>query len=313
MFRTIRSPGSRKRHRFQAGYQLRSRLRPLVRILLQAGHDDALQLRRYRGLRSMGRRNRRRVHLLQKGFVSRQAFEYQPSREHPVADGSDRVDIGSGICVFCIECGFRRHERGCAGDHREQRARISRSLDATSETEVEDFDEVVVNGVLARDDVRRFDVAVHKTRLVGFIQRFQYLQQEMDRALGRNGAVLFNQCLQVEPIEILHDVIEGAVFGHAEVVHLHRVLRLKGRCRLGLAFKPSNQRRTEVSAGAERFRRDQFDSRGPCEHAVFCAPHFSHASAAQALCQFVVAHSSGTAERAPHAVDVSAQQQRPRC
>ena len=63
--------------------------------------------------------------------------------------------------------------------------------------------------------------------VVRFAERVAYLAQHLDDARRRDRAEPAHQRLQVEPVEQLHDKVEGPGSGLAEVVQPDRVRRLQ--------------------------------------------------------------------------------------
>jgi hypothetical protein len=93
--------------------------------------------------------------------------------------------------------------------------------------------------------------------------------------------------LEIEAFEQLHDVVEGAVLGRAEVVDVHGVRRpQRGRC-LRLALETPHEL---VPVAPEGLGSDQLDGRRAGEQAVARPPDLAHAAAAEQLFQLVAPH-----------------------
>ena len=78
-----------------------------------------------------------------------------------------------------------------------------------------------------------------------------HLAQQEDRPLGRRGPEAPDQRVGVEAVEQLHDVVEGAVVGDAEVEELDRVGRAQPGDRLRLALEAPER----LARGAAASRR----------------------------------------------------------
>src|SRR6266550_2457171 len=112
----------------------------------------------------------------------------------------------------------------------------------------------------------------------------------MDRARGRNGAESRDELLEVEPFEELHDIVESAVVGDAEIVQLDRVGRAKCRCSLCLATESLDDDSSRVFAtGIENLWIDQLQRSGAREQSVGAAINFAHSSNTQSFLQSITA------------------------
>ena len=103
-----------------------------------------------------------------------------------------------------------------------------------------------------------------------------HLPQHVNRAFRRQRPELpVTSRVGVEPVEQLHGVIERPVGGDAKVKQVHRVRRAQTRNHLRFPFEALH--RAGRHAAGER-RANQLDRRGPRQHAVARAPHFTHAA-----------------------------------
>ena len=106
----------------------------------------------------------------------------------------------------------------------ERHARV-RAGDALHETEVDDLGDVEPAAALAQQDVGGLHVAVDEARAVGFAQRLAHLAQHVDDTARRHGPVAPDQLLEVDTVEVLHGVVEEAVWRPAVVVDRDGVRR----------------------------------------------------------------------------------------
>ena len=144
----------------------------------------------------------------------------------PVADRAERVDVGAPVDVRFPQRDLGRHVGRGARGHAllgELGLGICRGLDILHQPEVEHLHEVVVDAQAGGEDVGGLDVAVDQPVLVRVGERVAGLGQQIHGALDRHRAVLLHQRVEVEPLEVLHDVIEGSVLCSSEVVELDRV------------------------------------------------------------------------------------------
>ena len=115
------------------------------------------------------------------------------------------------------------------------------SRDRSHNPEIQHLHEVVLLAVAAEEDVRRLDVAVHQAAGLRLGERVADLAQDVDGPLGRNRAEAAEQRVGIEPVEQLHDVVEGPVVGIAEIEELHGVGRAEPGDHLGLALEPAHR------------------------------------------------------------------------
>ena len=79
------------------------------------------------------------------------------------------------------------------------------------EAEVEHLREVRNPAAVGEDDVRRLDVPVDQADPVRLRERFADLLEDVRDAGGRHRARLLHEPLEVHAVEVLHDVVEGAL------------------------------------------------------------------------------------------------------
>ena len=132
------------------------------------------------------------------------------------------------------------------------------------------------------------DVAVGHAVGVGVAERVTSLGEKLDGAPGGHRAEARDQCLEVEPLEVLHRVVEVAVGGDSGVIHLNRVWRAQRGGGLCFALEAQQDAAHRVSVGSlDLVFADQFDGSRPGQRPVAGPPHFAHAAAADQLVQVV--------------------------
>jgi hypothetical protein len=148
------------------------------------------------------------------------------------------------------------------------------------ETEVEHFDEVVIDAVVARVNVG----GVHESVLVRFGERVAGLAQQVGHALGWLRAEAVDQRLEIDAVEQLHHVVERALARDAKVVELDRVGRTQRRRRARLACeKPQQAFRVLRAVLDQHLRPDELHGGRTCQHAMVGPPHLRHASDAESF------------------------------
>ena len=110
------------------------------------------------------------------------------------------------------------------------------------EAEIEHLDEVVVGAEPAHEDVGGLDVAVDQAAAMRLAERVADLPQQMDRPRGLERTEFPHGPLEADPVEQLHHVIEVAVLGDAEVVHVDGVGGAERGRVLGFALETADDR-----------------------------------------------------------------------
>ena len=141
--------------------------------------------------------------LVDGGFVKKEAIEQvsppaggtkagedRRSGQQVVADGSDGVNVGSGVDLVGLGNRLRRRiERGSGHRVGTGEVRVLLAIEGLDQSEVEDFHEIVQPAAAGEEDVRRFNVAMHQSGRVRLGQRPANLPQNIDqpwlRAEGR--------------------------------------------------------------------------------------------------------------------------------
>ncbi len=121
---------------------------------------------------------------------------------------------------------------------------------------------------------------------------------------GGDGAVGADELLEVEAVEELHDVVEGAVAGDAEVEELDGVLGLEGGDGAGLALEALDGDLALVggAAGGD-VGADELDGGRALEHAMAGAPDLAHAALAEPGLELVGAELAGAGDLAAELVE----------
>src|SRR5262249_7176573 len=151
------------------------------------------------------------------------------------------------------------------------------------QAEVEHLHEVEVGADAAHEDVDRLDVAMDEAAVMRLAERVTYLSQQIHHAIGLHRSEHVDEPFEADAVQELHHVVEIAVFGHAEVVHVDGVRRSERRLSLGSALDPPHDRLAGTWTGPEYVFADQFDRGRPSQQPMLGAPHFPHAAFADRL------------------------------
>jgi hypothetical protein len=144
------------------------------------------------------------------------------------------------------------------------------------ESEVQHLHEVVLAPLATGKDVARFNVAMNHTRFVCFVQRVADLAQEIHGSAWRHRPKPLDKLSDAKPLEQFHDVVEGTLFGDAEIIEVNGVVGPQG-CRCArLAHEASGRSPLAVPVGAQRLRSDHLHSCWPVQHPVLCHPDLTH-------------------------------------
>ena len=208
--------------------------------------------------------------------------EHARAGQEMVGHRSDRIHVAPGVDLGGRGDDLGRHvERGTQDGVGVGRARVRPAVQVLDEPKVEDLDEVGLQVPLAQEEIRRLDVAMDEPQLVGLPQRATRLGQEMDHATRRLRPVDLDEFLQVEPLEVLHRIVEGAVGGPAVVVNHDGVRMSQAGGELRFPLEPLQA----LAAGAG----EELDRRGTAQHGVPSTVHDPHAPLPQAFLQGVLA------------------------
>ena len=130
--------------------------------------------------------------------------------------------------------------------------------------------------LLIQKDVRRFDVAVDDSLLPGRFQPLDRLQDDIERLVGRQGALALKPFPEALALDVLHDDV-GAVVALAVVVDVHDVRMGDRGHRLRLA-----QEQLAGASVALAQVRDDLDGYPTPQDLVFGEIDGTHAALAQA-------------------------------
>ena len=109
------------------------------------------------------------------------------------------------------------------------------------DAEIQHLQIVVLVSETGDEEVGRLDVAMHKAVFVRLGERTARLAQEHDDPLGGLRSEALHHAVQVQAFEQLHDVVEVAAVGHAEIVELHRMRRAQAGGDLRLALESPHE------------------------------------------------------------------------
>src|SRR5262245_48104553 len=132
---------------------------------------------------------------------------------------------------------------------------------------------------------------MHEAPLVRFRKRATGLAYEHDHALGWLRSKSRHDAMEIEAVQILHDVIEASGVVDAEVVELHRVWRAQCGSHVRFALE------TPYQLISRRARRDivanELDGRRPDEDSMFGEPDFAHAAGTERADEAIAPHGHG--------------------
>ena len=166
------------------------------------------------------------------------------------------------------------------------------------EAEVEDLDDVVDPASLGGEDVRGFDVAMDEPLGVRFAQGGAGLMEVMNRAVGRENAILADELVEAHAREQFHSIVKGAVVALAVVVDGDDVPVGEGGGGADLAFKSCEDGLVTRLVGA-----DEFDSAGAFEKSVLSLVDFAHSAFSEFIFELVLAELFCLECFAAHGVD----------
>ena len=249
------------------------RLKSLAWILGQTSRYDGRKSRRHLG-RKRGRLFPRVRHDdLQRRF----AGEWDFASEQKVHHDTERIDVTARVNGFARSL-FWRHVRGRSKDHvllRDLKIGWLR-FDGADESEVEDFDDVVLATQLCNEEVRGLDVSMHESVSVCFAERVTGLLNEMRDAFFRERSVSFDKLLQVDARQELHHVIERAIFGVPVIVDVDGIPMSKLCRRADFAFKSLENARV-----AGLLLSDDFNRTTAFQQQVLGFINFTHSTGAE--------------------------------
>ena len=262
-------------------------LEPVVRVLGEGAHDQAVQLRRRR-VGDLGGRDRLVLDVLVDHRERRLAGERGPQRQQLVEEAAGGVEVRA-VVDGLAERLLRGEVLGGAHHHAGLRHRRLGAVQGAGDAEVHDLDGAGVGD----DDVGRLDVAVDDAVLVAVGERLQDTGDDDERLL-RAGRLRVDQQVAdgVALDDLHHDVGDGAVADPvlARVVDRdHRVV-VEARDRLRLT------REARLGDGVLRqVRAEQLHSDGPAEPDVLGREDLRHTAPAESARQPVTAVANETA------------------
>ena len=156
------------------------------------------------------RRGRFFLHMLVSHGKGGFAFEWGAAGEYLVHDAAQRIDIGTRIGVLAARL-LRGKVLGGTDNGRSLGHRRGRIIQCTGDAKVHHLH---LAGI-GEHDIRRLDIAVNDSRLMGCLQGLRDRLEDLRRLLGRQRAIFANNIAQRGPVDLLHHDIRD---GHA--VHL---------------------------------------------------------------------------------------------
>ena len=262
----------------------------IVRVLGEAREHERLERSGDRRSHPLGRGDGGRLDVVEQDLDGSAADEHALSRQQPVGDAPQPVDVDPGVQGLPPENGFGCHEGRGPGDDTVggQVVIVAHAPDRLDEAEVHDLDEVPLEAPVAGDHVRGLDVPVDEADGVRLGERVASLDQDVDGALRRHRPEAPHEGFEVEALQQLHHVVEGPLRSHAEVVERHRVGGVEGSGGLRLALEAADEGRgLDRRLDPEQLGPDQLDRHRPGEHAVPRPPDLAHAAVVQLLHELV--------------------------
>jgi hypothetical protein len=138
---------------------------------------------------------------------------------------------------------------------------------------------------------------VHEAHAVRLRQRARHLPQDVHDAAGVLRTELAHERLEIDPIQVLHRVVEDAVRGTSVVEHGHRVRVAELGGELDLALEAGQALR------ARFVRPQQLDRGRAAQHGVLGAVDHPHAALAELFLEGVLAELARRAHLPAQAVD----------
>ncbi len=188
-----------------------------------------------------------------------------------VEDAAEGVDVAAAVEGFASDL-FGGHVGGSAADTAGDVGVADDGVACvgvgvfgeSGESEVEDFDDVVLSADGGEEDVGGFEVAVDHADGVGFFESVAELGHDVEGLFDGEWAEAFEACAERFSLEVLHDVVEVAVVCLAVVVDLDGVPMGKGCGDLDFVFEAGDGGSVGGGIGV-----DQFDSGWAFEETVF--------------------------------------------
>ncbi len=168
-------------------------------------------------------------------------------------------------------------------------------IEGLGQAEVDQFDKVIKAPAPGEDNVRRLDVAMDEANAVGFDQRLADLHKDADHSPIGLRAVADGELLEVDPVEVLHGVVEDPLRRPAVVEDRDgvRVSKLAGE--LDLALEPGDR----PLIGLLGF--EKLDGGRPAQHGMLGPVDDAHAALADLALERVSPESVGDQRGRAHA------------
>src|SRR6266850_4445106 len=122
-----------------------------------------------------------------------------------------------------------------------------------------------------------------------FAQRVADLLQHVHHSCRLHRSVELHEAFEADAVEQLHDVVELAVLGDSEVVHVDRVRGAKHRRIPGFPFEASYGALARTLTRAEHIEPYELDRGRPSQQSMPRQPDLAHSTLANPLDQLVAA------------------------
>lgn len=233
---------------------LLGRLEPVVRVLGERAHDEAVQLRRHL-VQDLGRQHGGVLDMLvdhgQRGLTG----ERRAQREKFVEQAADGVQVGAVVDGLAEGLLGREVLRG-AHDHAGLRHGRLRAVQGARDAEVHHLHRAGVGD----DHVRGLDVAVHDAVLVRVGERFQDTRDDDQGLFGTRRLRAEQEVADGAALDQLHDDVRDGAAGDdvlAGVVDRHDRMVVEPRDRLCLAGEAGLGDRVLGEIGTEQLDGDR--------------------------------------------------------
>src|SRR5258705_13567452 len=118
-------------------------------------------------------------------------------------------------------------------------------------------------------------------------KRLADLPQHVHHSRRLHRSVELHEAFEADAVEQFHDVVELAVFGDSEVVHVDRVRGAKRRRIPGFPFEASDDALARTVTRAEHIGPYELDRGRPSQQAMPRPPDLAHSTLANPLDQLV--------------------------
>jgi hypothetical protein len=152
-------------------------------------------------------------------------LEGELARDHLVEDGAEGVEVASAVEGLAPRL-LGRHELRRAEDHTFLSQRVgAQQIDVVNlgQAEIKDLGIVGHTALLGEQDVLRLEVPVNDPNVVGLLEGATALNEYTSSTLESHWTLALCYLMEIEPLEVLHNDVEGAVIELSVEEDLHRV------------------------------------------------------------------------------------------